>query len=98
VTPTARCGSKERITIQLVSLEEILKEGGSEGGLACVLITTGPSTKLFTWGGGGYGILAIRDREHKVDQLWLNVEAKFPPLGGLCVYHTPRFAYVYIHR
>jgi hypothetical protein len=30
----------------------------------CVFITAGPSTKLFTWGGGGYGrTCATRDDE-----------------------------------
>jgi hypothetical protein len=30
----------------------------------CVFITAGPSTKMFTWGGGGYGrTCATRDDE-----------------------------------
>jgi hypothetical protein len=33
-------------------------------GTVCVFITAGPSTKLFTWGGGGYGrTCATRDDE-----------------------------------
>jgi hypothetical protein len=32
--------------------------------IVCVFITAGPSTKLFTWGGGGYGrTCATRDDE-----------------------------------
>jgi hypothetical protein len=34
----------------------------------CVFITAGPSTKLFTWRGGGYGrTCATRDDESSID-------------------------------
>jgi hypothetical protein len=43
------------------------KQGGCIVGLSkgvCVFITAGPGTKLFAWGGGGYGrTCATRDDE-----------------------------------
>jgi hypothetical protein len=47
----------------------------------CVFITAGPSTKMFTWGGGGYGrTCATRDDEPR--PVWTSL-----PITHVCVYY-----------
>jgi hypothetical protein len=49
-----------------------------------VFITAGPSTKLFTWGGGGY----MGGHRVAVCPLWLVQEKAF--LGIFCFYLAPK--------
>jgi hypothetical protein len=75
LTPRAHCSAR------LLFAEKAPPDAGS---CPCVFITAGPSTKMFTWGGGGYGrTCAMRDDEPRPVWTSLHWEKKGSARGSV---------------